>query len=123
MICQACKALSNHSLTGEPASYGSHPIETVMYHIEQNKPPTESSPQLKEVLEICETEGNPQNGGGILSALEELPRGLCVTWTPDAMQGNRGPNSGPGEIGSPIIGSAHPFGGSRPFPGMPNPGF
>ena len=124
LICQACKLQSNHSLTGQPAGYGPHPIESIMFYIDQNKSPTEQSPQLDEVLEICETEGNPQNGGGSFTTTQEHHRGLCVTWHPDTMQSNRGPSGRPGDIGSPVVSSASPFGSSRPFlGGMSNSGF
>ena len=83
-----------------------------MRQIEQIKPAGEGSVQMRELLDICETEGNAQNGGGAFSIQDDPPRGLFVKFTPDGASGNHRAPGGPGEIGSPIVGSAMPFGGS-----------
>ena len=65
---------------------------------------------MRELLEICETEGNSQNGGGAFTIQDEPQRGIFVKYTPDGGPGNVRNTGGPGEIGSPIVGSAVPFG-------------
>ena len=112
LICQCCKNLSNDSMEGLPSGYGYHSIQDVMGHIGQVKP-EHGNVSMQEFLTICETEGNTMNGGGSLVVQEQRSRGTCVKWIPDTVSvGNN--RILPGEIGSPIIGSATmpPGGGS-----------
>lgn len=124
LVCQACKALSNNSTEGVPSGFGFHSLEAIMHQIDQIQTPMDTPPNMRELLDICETEGNAQNGGGILNIQEERSRGLCIKWIPDGPSGRM--PGGPGEIGSPIVGSAMPMGGPpRGFvgSGIPAPGF
>ena len=119
LICQACKMLSNNNPEGLPSGFGYHSIHEVMSRIEHIHPESGSIP-LSEFLAICETEGSGANGGGTLVVQEERSRGTCVKWIPDTLPGNARMVGGPGhagEIGSPIVGSAMPFGsgGGRGF--------
>lgn len=123
LICQACKALSNQSFEGTNGGFGYHSVDLIMHHIEHNRPPNEPIPPVQEILDICETEGNQQNGGGSLSLQDERGRGVCVKWIPDGSAAARPSAGAPGEIGSPVVGSSHLFGISRPFPGVTNNGF
>jgi hypothetical protein len=115
LICQSCKALSNNTTEGIPSGFGFHSIDAVMRHIEQMKAPLESPPQRHEFLEICDTEGNAQNGGGTLILQEERTRGTCVKWIPERVPGRV--IGGPGEIGSPIVGSSMLFNNGKSFTG------
>ena len=125
LICQACKVLSNNNTEGMPSGFGFHSVDAVMHQIEQLQPLPDSPPNVRELLDICETEGNAQNGGGTLTIQEERSRGVCVKWIPDGIPRM---SSGLGEIGSPIVGSAMPAGGlgrtfAGPGGGVPTPGF
>lgn len=143
-LCQACKQLSNAS-RGEGDGY--HTVKALLSQIAANRPPLEAPPTLREIEEICETEGDSQNGGGELyvrrsgsetpegstsptGEASSIPEGgFAVKWepaadasTPDA---SRGALKGLGEIGSPLPSKTSPangFGapGSRvtPFGGM-----
>lgn len=109
MVSQACKQLTanNPAKTGN----GFHNINTVLRQVEQLKPLNEAPAQIQEMLDICDTEGNPQNGGGSFIIRDEGPRGIFVRFdTDDAAQVS---GRGPGEIGSPIQGNSTPA--FRPF--------
>ena len=131
LVCQACKILSHGSMEGIPSGFGYHSVHDVLKHIETAKPES-GGVQMPEFLAVCETEGNTINGGGMLVVQEERSRGTCVKWVPEILPGNGRMygGSGPGEIGSPVVGSAMPFGGGRGFPpshaaggGLPAPNF
>ncbi|KAK3068067.1 Stress response protein nst1 [Teratosphaeriaceae sp. CCFEE 6253] len=107
-VCQACKQLTNAS-RGE--GDGFHGVEILLRQIELNRPMLDAPPTLREIEEICETEGDNQNGGGELRVRgggKELG-GFAVKWeaaagTPDQ---SRGP-AGLGEIGSPLPSKTSP---------------
>lgn len=109
-ICQACKQLS----ASNPSSDGFHDIHALMRQMPALEPP----PSLKEVEEICETEGDSQNGGGELNARKSPSGGggdvVAVKWTPDSGtpkdQQGRGSHTGLGEIGSPMPSRSSPAG-------------
>jgi hypothetical protein len=113
MVSQACKQLtSNSPMKGDT---GFHNVNLVLQKVEQLKSPNEPPVTLNEMLEICDTEGNLQNGGGSFAIKTEGNRGTFVKFEPDnnsAPAGARG-SIVPGDIGSPIPGSSVPaFGGS-----------
>jgi hypothetical protein len=92
---------------------GYHDVNLVLRQVEQLRPSNEPSISLKEMLDICDTEGNTQNGGGsFLTKSDET--GEYVKFEPDtnsAASGHRG-SIVPGEIGSPVPSSSIPaFGG------------
>ncbi len=78
------------------------------------KPGHEAPVSMQEMLDICDTEGNGQNGGGSFTMHSEDHMGLLIRF-------DSGPNTsisrGAGDIGSPIVGgSAMPvLGGQRAF--------
>lgn len=127
MVIQACKQLS--AAGSSDVGPGFHNVNHVLNQVEQQNPPNEPPVTLNEMLVICDTEGNPQNGGGSFVIKNEGARGTFVKFEPDI---NVAPSSGsaprrsfvPGDIGSPVVGSAAaapvgttgPMGGSRPFP-------
>jgi len=115
LACQACKQLTSNNSTKN--SNGFHSIDSIMRQVEQLKPPHEGPVQLRELLQICDTEGNAQNGGGSFTIQDEPPHGIWVKWEPEnsGPMGARGAGA-PGEIGSPMMGSSMAaFGGSRAF--------
>ena len=77
---------------------------------------------LDDMLMICETEGSTLNGGGSLLHQRERGGEDCIKFIPEDLPQGRAPG-GPGEIGSPIVGPAHPFGAARPFQSFSNSGF
>ncbi|KAK2750981.1 Stress response protein nst1 [Myotisia sp. PD_48] len=124
LVCQACKQLSASSPSG---GYSFHNATQVLRQIEQLNPALEVPISLEEMLDICDTEGNSQNGGGSLIVKNEGPRGNFVKFEPDnAMAASGVKNTiSPGDIGSPIPGNSFPSPvgggatpGSRHFPSM-----
>ena len=77
---------------------------------------------MEEMLDICDTEGNTQNGGGSFRIDAHGPAGMYVKFEPGRSASvSMGGGMGPGEIGSPVAGGAMPaFGGAR---GFQQPGF
>jgi hypothetical protein len=71
----------------------------------------------KELLEICETEGNHQNGGGSFDLRDDGSGKKSIRW--DASTGRTNPRpiqravGAPGEIGSPVVGGRSFGGGGR----------
>lgn len=96
MLCRACKNLSASGLGG---SGNFHPITDVRSQI------GEEVVSEKELLDLCETEGNGNNGGGFFDVRKDSNGTLCIRYEADdgAPQTQR---SVPGDIGSPIVGSA-----------------
>lgn len=118
-VCQACRQLSS-AARGESDGY--HDISTLMRQIDSNRPLLDTPPTLREIEEICETEGDTQNGGGELHIRRAPASGgegaFAVKWEPDAgtpEQGGRGGSIGLGEIGSPMPSKTSPAFGP---PGM-----
>lgn len=67
--------------------------------------------ELKEVEIITEVEGDAQNGGGIFSVETNEEGERMVSFKEDTLPEGQLPSaSGPGEIGSPTMSSAFPFG-------------
>lgn len=126
LLIQACKQLS---ATSPPqGSAGFYDINQVLHQVEQLNPPNEAPISLKEMLDICDTEGNPQNGGGSFLVKDDGSERKFVKFEPDnnsAISSHR-PSLVPGDIGSPVPSNSVPaFGGiggslpSRPFPSPP----
>lgn len=111
LVIQACKQLN--TMSPSKGADGYHDVNLVLRHVEQLRPQNEPSISLKEMLDICDTEGNTQNGGGTFSIRKD-ETGEFVKFEPDnnsASSGHRG-SIVPGEIGSPVPSSSLPaFGG------------
>ena len=91
-------------------SSGYHNVNHVLQKVEQLKSPNEPPIALNEMLDICDTEGNLQNGGGSFSIKNEGARGTFVKFEPDNNSNPHGGRGGivPGDIGSPVPGSSVP---------------
>lgn len=115
LVTQACKQLTANTLNKGDNAF--HNIEAVLRQVEQLKPVNEGPIQLSEMLDICDTEGNAQNGGGSFTVRTEGSRGTFVKFeADDNMSVNGRGVAAPGEIGSPLVGSSIPaFGGTRSF--------
>lgn len=111
LTAQACKRL-----TATTENDGHHYVENILEEISQIKPPHEPPVGLKEVLDILDTEGNHQNGGGSFAFRGDGPNTEVRFDLDDgtlagsrAIPGNRGPSIGGGggrvgDIGSPVVG-------------------
>jgi hypothetical protein len=110
LICQACKTLEGSN----PDGY--YDINAIKEQVDQasqlDQPVSE-----QELLDICETEGSAINGGGSFDIRKENKGHYSIRYEDDLPAPHR-PVGAPGEIGSPIIGSA----GISRFTGPP-PGF
>ncbi|KAI9815326.1 MAG: Stress response protein nst1 [Pycnora praestabilis] len=112
-ICQACRQLT----TITKNSNGFHDVNAVLSQVDQLRPTNEPRVQMREMLDICETEGDAHNGGGFFTIQNEGPNRTFVKYEVDGNLPVSGRVGGaPGEIGSPIPGNNMPtFGGPRPF--------
>ncbi|CRG86406.1 Stress response protein nst1 [Talaromyces islandicus] len=113
LVIQAIKSLN--SMSPSKSAPGFHPASRLLQQVEQLKPPNEPSIQLNEMLDICDTEGNPQNGGGSFIVKEDDSHNRYVKFEPDSNSpmANHRVGLAPGDIGSPIPVSSIPatFGG------------
>lgn len=118
MAAEACRELS---ATPGTANDGFHPAQFLLHQIEQMTPPHEPVISLNEMLEICDTEGNSQNGGGSFVVRTDSFQGQSVKFEPGNDIGSMRPV---GDIGSPIVAHSQlaTFGGiGQPVSG-PNKG-
>lgn len=101
-VIQACNQLSK-------GPHDFHDVENVARRVNHLRPLWEPAISVEEVQEICDTEGNSQNGGGSFIVTEKENR-KYVKFEP----GNNIPttynNPVPGEIGSPIPGMSSAVG-------------
>ncbi len=132
LIVQACKQLT----AAKKSPDGYHELGTLLRQIDQIRPASEPAVQMAEMLEICETEGDAQNGGGFFSIKSEGPsmaapgligqgsstpglaqgvaQGMGRTFVRYEPGGNtaglgaRGGSIAPGEIGSPVPSASMP---------------
>ena len=107
LVIQACKQLNMMSPSKGASGY--HDVKIVLRQVDQLRSTNEPPITLKEMLDICDTEGNTQNGGGSFS-IKSDETGDYVKFEPDtnsASSGHRG-SIVPGEIGSPVPSSSLP---------------
>jgi hypothetical protein len=111
MVCQACRQLTVNKKNGDTF----HEVNTVLRQVEQIRPANEAPVQMRELLDICETEGDIQNGGGFFTIQKDAQGRTFVKHEVDeGIAGSGGRvNTAPGEIGSPVPGSSVPV--FRPF--------
>ena len=89
------------------------------------KPANEGGISLQEMLDICDTEGNSQNGGGSFTIESQSSNNTYVKFEPGRHTSMSTRGGMPGDIGSPLPGGSFPpFGTPRPFHqpgGLPTP--
>jgi hypothetical protein len=108
MVAEACNKLS---ATPGTSNDGFHPAQFLLRQLEQMKPPYEPVISLNEMLEICDTEGNVQNGGGSFVVRNDSFQGQSVKFEPAGGTGNK--KAVVGDIGSPLVANSQlaTFGG------------
>lgn len=99
LVCQACNKLSISPPLN--SRNGFHSVEVVLRQVEMLKTGHEGPILLRELLDICDTEGNSQNGGGSFTVEKYEPNGLYVKFEPGHNR-SIGARGAAGEIGSPI---------------------
>jgi hypothetical protein len=104
MLCRACKNLEVSSPDG---------FTDIGSIIDYMGSSGEGPVSEKEVLDICETEGNPLNGGGSFDIRKDSNNRYSIRHENETS--SQRPVGAPGEIGSPIVGA----GGISRFPGPP----
>lgn len=114
LVRTACEKLASRA----PANpNGWHRAEDVHREVQiaNPAPAHEGQVSMQEMLEICDTEGNHQNGGGSFSTLQD--QGSLYIRFECGRNASLSGRGAPGDIGSPIIGGgAMPaIGGQRPF--------
>jgi len=127
LVSQACKSLSGR----DPSANGYHSVQSILAEVERNKPDSEAKVTFDEMMDICDTEGNMQNGGGSFLVKNEGAGRTFVKFEPDASASlpSGRPGIGPGDIGSPVPSNTFPaFGGApvgsrQPFQSSPPTGF
>lgn len=113
MLVDACRQLG---AAGEML----HPVQVVLRQLELLRAPGEPPVSMDEMLGICDTEGNAQNGGGSFEVMMDKSRGQVIRFTEDNAQ----PRGSAGDIGSPLPGHAQTAGFSlAPSFGAPGRGF
>jgi hypothetical protein len=109
MLCKACRNLEGASPDGFIN------IDTIRQQVERLHPVPGDAPVTdRELLDLCETEGNPNNGGGFFDVRHEADGRVSVRYEPDM---DFTPPAG--QIGSPVVGGS---GVPRFPPGIVAPG-
>lgn len=114
---QACRQIMASS---QKPPNGYINCNTLLRQVESMRAPADGPLTVEQLLEICDTEGNAQNGGGSFVIRYEGSRGTFVKYEPDTNMGNigRGGMVSVGDIGSPVPGVSHPVPGARLFGSM-----
>jgi hypothetical protein len=109
MLCLACKELQSHSKEGVDAFIS---LSAVMAEVDKMNRTTRSAGLItdSELLDLAETEGTPQNGGGSFQIRLAGPGpDRVIRWVPEPASEIPTPRRPVGQIGSPIIGVGAPF--------------
>ncbi|KAI1133198.1 hypothetical protein F5Y10DRAFT_131128 [Nemania abortiva] len=107
LLVRACKDLENYA--ADAAGYIS--LSAIKGHVDSINPSPSQSIDEAELLDICETVGNPQNGGGSFDIRADNDKyAIRFEVSGDSGHGPFPRNVGaPGEIGSPIVGAGVPY--------------
>ena len=107
MLVQTCKDLANHAADQN----GYILLSAIKDHVDSITPPDWDPVVEQDLLDMCETEGNAQNGGGSFETRRDDRGRMSIRFDPNI---NLAPTQvprnvgAPGEIKSPAIGSARP---------------
>ncbi|KAI1820404.1 hypothetical protein F4861DRAFT_70072 [Xylaria intraflava] len=108
LLIRACKELENYA--ADAAGYID--LSVIKGHVDSIVLSPSESIDEAELLDICETEGSPQNGGGSFDIRRDKNDRIAVRFDKGGgpTHGSFPRNVGaPGEIGSPIVGAGTPF--------------
>ena len=110
-VCNACRQLNNLS------NDNFHNVSHILAYIDRNSLIPEGPPTLKEIEDICETEGDGQNGGGTLLVRRSGSSNFAVKYDSEdgTSPAGRPSVNALGEIGSPVPTNATPASGARGF--------
>ena len=112
LVRTACEKLTARSPINQ--NIGWHRADDILREVQLMKPAHEALVPMMEMIEICDTEGNTQNGGGSFTIRNQDQVGFLIRFEPGRNLSMSA--RGAGDIGSPIIGGAMPaIGGQRPF--------
>ncbi|KUI68669.1 Stress response protein NST1 [Cytospora mali] len=105
ILCSVCRDLA----LKEPAKDGLIPLSTVQEamktYVDFN--PMGDGPLTEnDIVALCETEGNPANGGGNFDVHDGEGVTKSIRWNPDKAPQSLGAFGAPGHIGSPVLGSS-----------------
>ncbi|KAK3318244.1 salt tolerance down-regulator-domain-containing protein [Apodospora peruviana] len=116
MLRRACEELADEAIRAadskaEPVD-GFIPLRDIVAQVDSfNHGPRVTE---RELLDMCDTEGNEVNGGGNFDVRSEAPDSLSIRFVSNSGRSNSQPFfraiGAPGEIGSPVVGSGS-FGG------------
>ncbi|TGJ85838.1 hypothetical protein E0Z10_g2919 [Xylaria hypoxylon] len=108
LLVLACKELENYAAD----AVGYIDLSAIKGHVDSLNPSPSESIDEPELLDICETLGTPQNGGGSFDIRRDNKGKVAIRYEMNGGTG-QGPfprNVGaPGEIGSPIVGAGTPY--------------
>ncbi|KAI1300638.1 hypothetical protein F5Y03DRAFT_226701 [Xylaria venustula] len=108
LLVRACKELQDYATD----ALGYIDLSVLKGHVDSINPSPSESIDETELLDICDTIGNPQNGGGSFEIRRDNKGKIAIRYETNGGSGN-GPfprNVGaPGEIGSPIVGAGTPY--------------
>ncbi|RYP12324.1 hypothetical protein DL767_011342 [Monosporascus sp. MG133] len=114
MLVQACKDLANHAADAD----GYIGLSAIKGHVDSITPPGSQPVDESDLLEMCETEGNAQNGGGSFEIKRDQRDNVIIRFDPDNDSApSRFPRSvgAPGETRSPVVSSASPVASASRF--------
>lgn len=101
LLCDACKVLD------VTTKAGFHELGSIRDQVERLNIHREEPVSERELLDICDTEGNATNGGGYFDVQTDSNGRTTIKHQTEAPSNGR-PVGAPGEIGSPIVGGAMP---------------
>lgn len=105
MLVRACKELANHAADQN----GFITLSAIKGHVDSITPQDWEPVSEQDLVEMCETEGNAQNGGGSFETRRDDHGKISIRFDPNINMGPvHVPRSvgAPGEMKSPAIGSA-----------------
>lgn len=100
-VCQVCRALQGTSEDGYLD------VAHVRDEVNATFPHTDVPVSELEILEICETEGSPNNGGGSFDIRKDAGDRHSILYEAEVAPRSSNQSFGaPGDIGSPVVGGA-----------------
>lgn len=113
LLCRACKQLQNSSLGGPDPFIDLEAVLVEVDMLNRREGVSRDVINEQELLDIAETEGTPQNGGGSFDIRRDVrgPGHQTIRWVSDPTDNLPQSHGAVGEIGSPVIGA-----GSTAFP-------